>query len=342
MQHNRELRVGQSVGSPNRQRSRHGDHDDHISEEKSSITGDDDETSSSSRGTRQIWEQRTWKTKENIHDLSLTTCRFFLLKVHSESRGYHTIIKPIPATFHDLVQMFHEHKKVPPFWTVPNIMGFSELKGYPWRHRGLAGKYLSGDELQRYLDFDNVIIESIVRASHRIGRVPLHAPDYFFLGCGDTGARHVRDLFNNRISISNIQWNPPEERDATIWLSAQIEDLKKHVDWQPFHDYLLDNVPTSEYLFPVEIWSKARFARAVTERSCDIPARKEIVDYVQTAGYQVEIQQKTGWFGKQLEFWSAADILIIRRVAHEYWLKWRNEAERQLENTAPSPSLIAL
>jgi hypothetical protein len=126
-------------------------------------------------------------------------------------------------------------------------------------------------------------------------------------------------MFNNREKITTVPW----------YYGIKTKKCEQHVDWPRFQQYVKEELPTGYWLFPPKEWDKWWFSRMVVEKD-RLEVRKEIVQLVNKARYQVELPPKR-LFDLSDRQLSKRDSQTILTVAYKYWLEWRINAEKKFE-----------
>jgi hypothetical protein len=234
-----------------------------------------------------------------------------------------------PHSFSELVELAKRRNGVVPTWLrIPQIMTCPELSGYDWTYQYCRGSYSDHS-----LGDDQRLFRRIVLASVRTDRPPLCAPDFFFYDSDDK-KRTLKMLFNRRDNIPGIRWN----------LSLQTKRPQDHVDWPRLVEHIQTQLPTGGFLFSPSEWSMTAlgkdehhkhtawdttlFVRSVVEiqgYAETIRVRQEIVDFVTALGRNITLP-RTPLTRK----WSQDDRKLIVSACNQYWIKWRENAERKL------------
>jgi hypothetical protein len=215
-----------------------------------------------------------------------------------------------PQNFSDLVDIMKMYGSIPHWTQMPYVRCFPEFSGYPWNSRHPPLRDGKRTYCGKRDNEDQLLMELIVQASSRTGRLPLVAPDYFF------AVRAQKNLtiryFNNRKSMRNVPWQ----------LFVQTDQMENHQDYPLFVEHLNTKVICGEWIFEPTVWDKKCFARMITELA-RFECRQEIVDMLASEGHHIKLPTRN-------QDWDEKAKDIIKLVAWKYWVEWRVEAERDV------------
>jgi hypothetical protein len=243
-------------------------------------------------------------------------------KVYRRNKGFYVPSldkwSQIPWSFEELVALSMENGVLPDFWRIPHVMSFQEFQGYNWEFNANVSHFGNNQDLGSMNRSDQSQFSRIVGATIRTRRRPFVSPDYFFFRDQDRKSELLR-MFECRGDIPNVKWD----------LFTHTKKIEHHPDWPMFLQFVKTRVPTGKFLFKRERGDWKWLCRMIVEDGY-LKVDQEIIEFVQLFGGKLRFP-KLGLFRRTK--WSADDLLEIKYVANQCWIRWRQEAEQELAET---------